>query len=146
MKKFTNLYAWAMEFKLHMGIYFLALLTMKCLVELLNGSVSVNIITMFEMLIIAMIIAIIESFLLPENMEYEKSSLTTRTIIWAIEMNIGILGGSAVWGWFKDIPLWGCAVLIIFLELALFLMWYGIQIVKRADSRMLNEGLKNYQK
>ena len=39
--------------------------------------------------------------------DWEGSALPRRTTLWALVCNLGFLGCSVAFGWFRSLPLWG---------------------------------------
>lgn len=147
MKNFMKFYKWAMNTKLHMSIYFVAILAVKCLCNLLFGNYTVDILTMFEMLLIMFFIAAVESVLLPNDFQSycTRKQLISRTLYWVVFMNCSTIGFSIFFHWFPSLPVWAYVILLFFLELGLFFMWYGVHFIQKIDTDLLNEGLKNIQ-
>lgn len=146
MKEFMKFYQWGMYFKLHMGIYFVALLCVYCVVELCKGNVVVSIWTMLEMLLVMMVTALIESYIVHSNREYSKEELIKRSVIWTIFMNVAFIVSSYWFHWFEGLLMWHYLLLLFVLEMGLLAMWFGVVFVQSIESKALNEGLKKYQK
>ena len=68
-----------------------------------------------------------------------------RTAVWIVLGNLLYVGGSLAFGWFRGIPLWGGAVLVLILEAGFFAMWFGINVAMQADTADLNRRLRQYQ-
>lgn len=148
MKNFIKLYKWAMNTKLHMAIYFVAILCVKCLCNFLTGIYTVDILTMVEMLLLMFFIASMESMILPDDIKSRctKKQLTMHTIYWVLLINLCVISCSIIFQWFPNLPLWAYIILLLFLQLGLILMWYGIHFIQKIDTNLLNEGLQNYTK
>ena len=112
----------------------------------LAGEGSVSSLTMLQMLLVSMAVAILESFLFPEGRELEPSALRVRTVWWGLLCNLGFVGGALALGWFSNVPLWGGIFLVLFLEWGLSAMWFGLHVALRRDTRSLNRKLSEYQK
>lgn len=144
MKEFLRFYHWGMRMKSHMALYTMALLFFKGITGYLMGITTISIFTALQMLIGSMLVACIEGICFPEYAELEKNKLWIRTAIWAACANVIIIGGSAIFHWFGDVPLWGNVILIAMLELGLAAMWVGFHIAERLETRVLNKRLEEY--
>ena len=135
MGEFIRFYSWGLSMKFHMAVYTLALVFFKAIFNALAGEGSVSSLTMLQMLLVSMAVAILESFLFPEGRELEPSALRVRTVWWGLAL-----------GWFSNVPLWGGIFLVLFLEWGLSAMWFGLHVALRRDTRSLNRKLSEYQK
>lgn len=140
MKFFLKLYRWSMQMKLRMGIYIIALLFCKAVWNLCCNIETVKIVEIFTIGLTCFIFAVLETVILPEY-NYTK----TRTIIWVIVANIIFVSSSLYFGWFKGVSTIGAILLFALLEVGLVMMWYGDNIVMKADTHVLNKQLKKYQ-
>lgn len=131
--------------KFHMAIYTLALVFFKALVNLLTGVYAVDSLTMLQMLLVSMAVAILESFLFPDGQDLPKELMPRRTVWWALMCNVGFLGGALAFRWFAGVPAWGAAILLVWLELGLAAMWFGLHVALKKDTRQLNKKLLEYQ-
>lgn len=145
MKEFFSFYRWGIQMKFHMSIYTIALIFFKSVVNLLQGSDVVSVWTMLEMLVLAMALAICETFLFPEEKELTPAALRSRTVVWAVLVNVLFLGGSLFFHWFSGVPAWGAAALVVFLEGGAFAMWIGMHVALKKDTDRLNRRLKVFQ-
>lgn len=145
MKGFFGFYRWSMNMKFHMSIYTIALLTVKSVVELLQGRDTISIWTMLEMVLAALILAVCESFLFPERKELSPATLGRRTAVWVVLINVLFLGGSVLFQWFAGLPVWGNVVLVAFLEGGAFAMWIGLHVAMKKDTDRLNQNLRDFQ-
>lgn len=146
MGEFIRFYSWGLSMKFHMAVYTLALVFFKAIFNALAGEGSVSSLTMLQMLLVSMAVAILESFLFPEGRELEPSALRVRTVWWGLLCNLGFVGGALALGWFSNVPLWGGIFLVLFLEWGLSAMWFGLHVALRRDTRSLNRKLSEYQK
>ena len=145
MKEFLKFYRWGLNVKLHMSIYTIALLFFACIIQLLLGGNSIEVWTIFEMLITSFIVAIIERACFPLDKDLNKKQTINRTILWGICSNILFIGSAIVFKWFAGIPSWGNIVLLIILEGGLAAMWFGMRIVLKLDTNQLNRSLHKFQ-
>ena len=67
MGEFIRFYSWGLSMKFHMAVYTLALVFFKAIFNALAGEGSVSSLTMLQMLLVSMAVAILESFLFPEG-------------------------------------------------------------------------------
>ena len=105
MGEFIRFYSWGLSMKFHMAVYTLALVFFKAIFNALAGEGSVSSLTMLQMLLVSMAVAILESFLFPEGRELEPSALRVRTVWWGLLCNLGFVGGALALGWFSNVPL-----------------------------------------
>lgn len=145
MKEFLQFYHWGMMTKLHMSMYALALLFCKGVESLLRGERSIAILTMAQMVVVSFLVAVLESFLFPQDAELSPQTLRGRTILWAVVCNLGFAGGALALGWFSAVPLWGAALLIAALEGGLCAMWVGMHLARQRETKRLNDGLQRFQ-
>lgn len=145
MKEFMRAYRWGIHMKLYMGIYTLALICVKGVVNLLQGSDQVGIWTLFQMMVVCFLLAVAESGLFPEDRELDRAALKRRTAVWALLANALFIGGALAFGWFAGVPAWGAAVLVLALEWGLCAMWVGRHVALKKDTQALNQNLKQFQ-
>lgn len=141
MKTYLRLYRWAMQMKLRMAIYTVAAVFLKCVCNALLGTYSVSIFDLLTMWLVSLLFAMFESAVFPEN----APCTTARTLVWLAAANLCFIGGALLFGWFRDVPVWGGVLLAAFLELALGLMWFGDRFVLKMDSEQLTRQLQQYQ-
>lgn len=142
MNRFLGLYRWAMQMKLRMGIYTLALLLCKMAWNAIQGVNYVLSLEIVGMWIACLIFAMVETVILPQG----KNPTPLRTVAWVLVGN-GIFWGGSVWlGWFAGGPFWGGALLVLLLEAGLAAMWFGDHVAMRADSAVLNRQLRAFQR
>lgn len=145
MNTFLKLYRWGIGIKLYLSIYTLGLLFFKCLYELLMGSSSVPVLAIFEMIVVAFLLSLLQWFCFPPHRDLAKRALFGRTAVWAVGSNLFIVGGTLLFGWFSEVPLWGGAVLIVILEIGLAALWLAVYLAQQMDTKHLNSRLKAYQ-
>lgn len=143
MSGFNRFYLWGLKMKYHMGIYAVAGVFFKAIVNALQGVYTVDTLTMLEMLVVSMLFACAETAIFPEGMAFGDSK--GRIVLWAVLANVVFVGGALCFGWFRGIPAWGGIVLTVILEAAMFAMWYAMWLEKKWDTRDLNRNLKKYQ-
>lgn len=143
MNGFHRFYLWGLKMKYHMGIYTVAGIFFKAIVNALLGVYSVDTLTMLEMLVVSMLFASAETVIFPEGYTFGDSA--GRTVLWAVLANIAFAGGALGFGWFRGIPVWGGIVLAVILEGAMVAMWYAMWLEKKRDTRDLNRNLRKFQ-
>ncbi len=146
MKEFIGFYRWGLSMKFHMAIYTLALVFFKALTNLYRGETGVASLTMLQMMVACMILAILETALFPEDRELEPRKMKTRTALWVVAANVLLGGGALLLGWFAGVPVWMGVLLAMFLEGGLFSMWFGVHVALKKDTKRLNENLRSFQK
>ena len=144
MKLYLRFYRWAMQMKLRMGIYTVALLFCKIVWNWYAGIYEVRSLDILTIWATCLIFAMVESAILPNDNDRTYSK--KQTAVWAVAANLIFLV-SAFWNnWFQGIGGLGTGVLLFFLELVLALMWFGDNVARYVDSAQLNRQLKAYQK
>mgnify|MGYP001862907489 FL=1 len=141
METYLKIYRWSMRMKLRMGVYTVALLFFKIIWNWINGIFSVQSMDILTIWGVCLLFAMLETVILPEG----KDPTVLRTVIWIVAANIIFCGGAVLAGWFSGIPVWGTVGLVLFLELAIALMWFGDNVAMRADSVRLNRQLRQFQ-
>ena len=141
METYLKIYRWSMRMKLRMGVYTVALLFFKIIWNWINGIFSVQSVDILTIWGVCLLFAMLETVILPEG----KDPTVLRTVIWIVAANIIFCGGAVLTGWFSGIPVWGTVGLVLFLELAIALMWFGDNVAVRADSVRLNRQLRQFQ-
>lgn len=145
MNAFIRLYGWSMTMKFHMAIYTLALIALDGVTLWLMGARTIPILTLLEMMVVSMVVAMLESWIFPREGAWEGGILVRRTALWALMCNLVFIGGALVFGWFRGVPIWAAVLLVLFLEFTVAAMWFGIHVVLKKDTEHLNQNLKDYQ-
>lgn len=144
-QEFIDYYSWGVNMKYHMGIYSMALIFTNGIARWAMGEQSIPTLVLMEMIGAAMLVAVVESWVFPRYQEWEGQSLARRTAVWVLVCELGFLGGSVLFGWFRGVPLWGAAVLVLVLQAGIASMWYATHVALKRDSKWLNHKLKQYQ-
>lgn len=144
MKEFLRVYRWGMEMKFRMALYTMALIFFKGLANLQRGISQVSVWTMLQMLLAAMLLAILESALFRSG-ALDRDTLRRRTVVWAACANVLLVGGAAVFDWFAGTPTWGKGLLLAFFEVSLVFIWVGEHLALRRDTQALNDNLRQFQ-
>ena len=143
MSGFNRFYLWGVKMKYHMGIYTVAGIFFKAIVNALQGVYTVDTLTMLEMLVVSLVFASIETAIFTEDHPFGDSK--GRIALWAVLANVIFIGSALGFGWFQGIPVWAGAVLIVVLEAAMFAMWYAMWLERKWDTRDLNRNLRKFQ-
>ena len=145
MNEFIRFYGWGVNMKFHMAIYTLALVSTDSLALWLMGARSVPILVLVEMALVSFGVAVLESWIFPRDRAFEGKTMVRRTALWALMCNMGFAGGAVVFGWFRGVPVWAGALLVLFLEWGLGAMWFGMHVALKKDTESLNQTLRDYQ-
>lgn len=145
MKQFIRLYGWGTNLKLHMAIYAVALIITDCLVQWLMGVRALPILTLVEIIAVALVVAVLEAIIFPQDGDWEGGAMARRTALWALMCNLCFIGASVAFGWFAGIPVWAAALLAVYLECGLAAMWFAMHVALKRDTRRLNRGLQAYK-
>lgn len=145
MRQFMSFYRWGLYMKQHMALYTLALIFFKGITQWAMGGRSIEILTLLQMLLVSLAVALLESLIFPTDREFPRRALAGRTVAWALLCNLGFLGGALLFDWFAGIPVWAGVLLVVFLEAGLFAMWVGLHVALRRDTKRLNDSLRRYQ-
>ena len=145
MKKISQLYKWELNNELYASIYFVTMLSIYSIEILLHGERSVDIFIMLEMLSVCYIIALIQRTIFSEGLKYIGKSMICRTVLWYGISIFVIIVSSFEFNWFKYLQSWAMGVVISTMVLCFVLVWIGIHIVNKIDTKHLNDLLNNYQ-
>ena len=146
MKKLLKLYKWELNNELYASIYFAAMLSIYGLEVLLHGERSVDIFIMLEMLIVCYTIALIQKIIFTDHSNYTGKSLIVRTSVWLVISVILVLVASLLFDWFSNLQSWSRGVFVATMTLCFVMIWVGIHIANKIDTKHLNNMLSNYQK
>lgn len=131
--------------KFHMSIYTLALIATNGFVKWLMGERSIAILTLLEMMLVCFAIALLESWIFPQEGDWKGAAMIRRTVLWGLICNVGFIGGAVVFHWFPGVPAWAVLLLIIFLEGGLGGMWFAMHVALKKDTEQLNKKLQQYK-
>lgn len=138
---YLKIYRWAMEMKFRMALYTFTAIFLKAVCILFQGQKSLLVTDLLTMWLTCMVFAMAETAIFPKDCPCTRN----RTILWFLLANGCFIGGAVLFDWFPGLASWADALLLIFLELGLFLMWFGDRFVLRMDSAQLTRQLKQYQ-
>ncbi|MEA4816781.1 MAG: hypothetical protein VB120_08020 [Lachnospiraceae bacterium] len=146
MKGFKKFYIWAFNAKLFMGIYFVALVFLVSLVLVLTGKYEIELLSLFQMLILSMLIAILQCLILDDKTDYARGIFFMRSVIWVLICVLITVGASFVFGWFAGLPSWCPFALGGVMLLGFTAMLIGFKFEQDLDTKGLNEDLDRYKK
>lgn len=146
MNTFNKFYKFGSEVKPKAALYCFGIVFFIAIANLCFDILTVDILTLLQVFIVSMIVAIIEyiSFNNYDELSNEKKKINT--IIWAILTNIIIIVSAIMFKWFPPLPLWAVLGALFILEAGIIAMRYSIYVVNIADTKDLNIKLKKFQK
>lgn len=146
MKKFKELYVWAMNMKLYMGIYFTAIIFFVSTMCLVQGKSEISYVTMLTVMVAATCAAILQDFILDSTCDYTKGIFFFRSLMWLVlsTLIVGVI--AYAFTWFKGLPDWNYIIFIAIMAIAFISMLWGEKFEQEANTTRLNSELKNYQK
>ena len=103
MKKFLRLYMWELNNELFAGLHFAAMLTMYCIILLINGERSIDIMIIIEMMLVGYGISTFQMVIFSEDKNYSKKRLFVKTGMWFIFSMLLIIAISIIFQWFDHI-------------------------------------------
>jgi len=146
MKGFKLLYLWVMNTKLFMGLYFVAIIFLTCILMLCFGRNSIGFFPILEMLLVAIFAAVTQVCILPDSISFLRGIFFLRSVAWLILVGV-MTGCVAQFGnWFADLPGWCPWVLSLFMVAGCIAMLVGFRFEQESDTIRLNSDLKAYQK
>lgn len=145
MKLFKGIYTWALNAKLYMGIYFVAVVFVTGIVVAITGGTSIELISLLQMLILSMIVAVLQCIMLDENTDYSKGIFFSRSLIWIVLSTLLTVAFSYLFNWFAGMPSWSHLLLAVFMLLGFASMLVGLKFEQDADTIRLNIGLKKFK-
>lgn len=146
MKKFKEVFLWAMNMKLYMGIYFVAIVSFSSVMSLVQGKAEVSFVMICTALVASIIIAILQVLILDNHCDYSKGIFFLRTFIWMVISTL-IVGTTAVaFKWFEGLSQMNYLVFTVIMAIAFIMMLVGEKFEQEASSERLNKELKSFQK
>lgn len=146
MSEFKRFYFWAMNAKLTMGVFYVAIVFAIGVLSAIYGSDSIGLLTLLEVLIVSMVIGFSQALLLPDTTDYARGILFLRSVIWIV-LSVAITTVCSIFlNWFPGLPNWCPWVLAGFMLFGCPAMLLGKQYEQNADTIKLNEGLRAYKK
>lgn len=146
MDAFKKFYLWGMNAKFYMGIYFAATVFLVGIVLAITGQSSIELITLVQILVIDMVIAFLQMWILSEQTDYSRSIFFGRSVLWLV-IAVGLtVGGSVLLGWFDGLPVWCNFLLGAFMFFGLSATLFGLKFEQERDTIKLSRDLQAYQK
>ena len=145
MKGIFKLYKWELNNELYTGLYFASMLSMYSIEVLLHGERSVDILIMLEMLCVCYIVSIVQKIIFTDDSNFKGKSLIIRTIVWFVFSILLITTASFLFHWFVNLQLWALGAFIACMVICFIIIWTGMHIANRIDTKNLNHMLSNYQ-
>ena len=140
-----ELFRFSNQIKPKASLYFAGFLAIFGVANLALGYKVISIITLFQMMLVALFIALIEHYLFLNYDELSPIQKKSHTVIWAVATNILIIGGAIVFQWAIHFPAWMIGILILMVEISLVFFRYSVYLKNLYDTKMLNEKLQKYQ-
>ena len=145
MKFFKRFYVWGMNAKLFMSIYFVAMAFLTGITIAFSGGESVKLLTLLQMLLVCMAIAVLQCVLLDDKTDYSKGIFFMRSVIWLAASTVLTVGAALLFGWFAGL-LPACPwILGAFMLCGLSASLFGLKCEQDADSVKLNAHLKAFK-
>ena len=145
MKKIAKLYKWELNNELYGSMYFAAMLSIYSIEVLLQGQRSVDIFIMLELMSVCYIIALVQRKIFSEALSYNGKSMLIRTLLWYGSSIFIMVGSCFIFNWFQHMQSWAMGVFVATMILCFVLIWIGIRIMNKMDTKHLNNLLSNYQ-
>lgn len=145
MSSFRKLYVWAMNVKLFMALYFVALAVLMGLLVAVTGGDSLKLLTLAEMLLLSILIAVLQNVWLPDSIDYSKGVLFGRSVLWLCVSTALTLISSLLFGWFAGFPAWCPYALSALMVAGLFAILQGLKYEQEADTVHLNDDLRKFK-
>lgn len=146
MKEFKRFYVWGLNAKLYMGIYFTAIVFVGGLLTFLFGGEAFRLVTLLQMLIVSIIIALAQVFLLPDSADFSHRLFFGRSVCWLAICAVLVTAAALLCGWFAGLPAWCPWLMGTFMLIGCAAMLVGFRFEQQADTLRLNESLSHYQK
>ncbi len=145
MTYFKRFYLWGMNTKFFMGLYFAAMVFLVGILTAILGSSSINLMVLLQIFLVAFVIAVVQSLLLPDSVSFLHGIFISRSIIWLIFS--GALTGVAahLGSWFSNAPKWCPWLLAVFMIAGCIAMLVGIRFEQESDTIRLNKSLQSFQ-
>jgi len=148
LKKFKHLFLWAMNAKLFMGLYFTALVILTGFVTLFTGTYQLEIIHLFQILLLSVIISLVQVGLLDDHVDFNKNLINLRSIAWLAFSTLMTYLTSKAFAWFPQTAhwgQWGPLLLSLFMLIGLTFMLLGLRWEQEADTLRLNRNLDHFK-
>lgn len=145
MKEFKKFYVWGMNAKFYMALYFAATVFLIGIILAITGRSSIDLLTLVQILLVDMVIAFLQVWILDEQTDYSRSIFFIRSILW-LAISVGLtVGVSVFFGWFHGLPAWCNLLLGIFMLFGFSATLFGLKFEQEQETIKLNRKLQTYQ-
>lgn len=145
MKKYKQFYVWTMNAKLFMGIYYSAIVFLTGVLLACFGEYSMKLLTLVEMLGVAMFVALMQVALLPDSTDFMKGIFCVRSLIWLVLSGVAVGFIAQIGAWFAGLPTWCPWVLALVMMVGCVASLIGLRWEQEQDTVHLNSDLENYK-
>ena len=105
MKKFSRLYKYGMNIKMHAALYSIALLIIISMVKLLQGINSIEVSIVFQVFIVSLVLGFIDLACFPIDKKLIKEQFIFNSIIWIGCANFLFIPSAIVFNWFEGLSI-----------------------------------------
>ncbi|MEA4912635.1 MAG: hypothetical protein VB092_08520 [Oscillospiraceae bacterium] len=144
MNWYKKMYVFALNAKLTMGVFYVAIVFVTAVITLCLGGTGVSAWSLLSMLLAAMLIGFSQELLLG-NADFSGSVFFGRSILWVVFSMAVTLGGALIFRWFAALPAWSVAVLGAVMLFGFIAMLVSQKFEWEADAIGLNRDLRQYQ-
>lgn len=145
MKEFKLYFIWGMNVKFFMGLYFAALVFLSGILIAIFGGDSLHLITLLQMLLLSLVLALLQVFIIPDSTDFSRGIFFARSILWLL-LAMVITVAVAFWGgWFPGMPSWCPWLMGVLMLCGCTAMLLGQKFEQDADTVRLNKSLDAYQ-
>lgn len=144
MKRYWKFYGFVMQLKMYMALYALGLIMIGGVYNLFMGSNSIRFLHIFEMILTAFGMSIIQYFAFPAGKELTDHQLCANTVWYALGINALVIPVAWLCGWFINATPLAIILLVCGLEFILAAMWVGLHIALKMESKALNDSLEAF--
>jgi hypothetical protein len=116
---------------------------MYCIIDLILGINTVNILLIFEMFSINYLLSILHRFVLDDKKEYSTTSFLLRAIGLCIGSVLAVVAVAKFCGWFVGMPIWADITIYAILVISYLTVWTILKLAH--DTENLNDQLANYK-
>lgn len=146
MKTLKKTYMWGLNMKTYLGFYFTAIVFYCGVITAFFGGDSLKLVTLVQMLLTSLAIALFQVFILPDDVDLTGRLLIGRTLLFAVLSGLAAALASFWGGWFAPRGvgvslLFGCVMLVGFFSILL-----GIRFRQEEETLRLNDSLARYKR
>lgn len=143
--KTKELYVKVINMKMYLCLYFAASVFLYGAICIYCGFKEIKIITLFEMVIGSLVVALLQLLLLPDNIDLTRRLFFRNSILWLI-LSFIIFFIISYWGeWFIQMPSYSIYIFSICAGIGFLAMLIGLRFIQEADTIRLNHALQDYQ-